>query len=97
MPLAHLGGAMRRMLRVGTLGLVVLLSAGTALGQVWRLGVALGGQVSPFGLTGFFEYQQGACGVQARVGWDLFGDLYLGGRGLLGADREEPLRARTGY
>ena len=56
------------MLQVGMLGPVVLLLAGLAFGQIWRVGVALEGQVFPIGLTGFLEYQEGAYGVQVRVG-----------------------------
>jgi len=71
----------RRLLQIVAFVLPVLLPAGTAAGQVWRIGVALEGQIFPFGLTGFFEYQQGLYGVQARIGWNLFGGLYLGGEG----------------
>ncbi|WP_397546297.1 hypothetical protein ABUL39_09760 [Rhodothermus marinus] len=58
--------------------LLVLLPAGAVVGQGWHIGVALEGQIFPLGLTGFFEYQQGAYGAQVRVGWDLFGGLYVG-------------------
>jgi len=61
--------------------LPVLLLAGTAAGQALRIGVALEGQLVFFGLNGFLEYQQGPYGVQARIGWDPFGGLYLGAEG----------------
>ena len=72
---------MRGWLKSTLAGLLILSAASPVFGQVWRVGVALEGQIFPFGLTGFFEYQQGMYGVQARIGWDLFGGLYLGSEG----------------
>ena len=72
---------MRRGLTPVVAGLLILSAAPPVFGQVWRVGVALEGQIFPFGLTGFFEYQQGLYGVQVRIGWDLFGGLYLGSEG----------------
>ncbi len=70
---------MRRLVCVGCL--LGALLVGTAWGQQWRIGIALEGQVFPFGLTGFVEVQQGVYGTQARIGWDLFGGLYGGVEG----------------